>query len=106
MFFDRVRRLLDSRDVYNEFLKVINLFTQDIIDMRQLVEQAYTFLGESDLMSQLKEILGWDSRWEQEKYFPQSSLDEIRRDPSVVDRNSKGSVKYGPSYRRLPVSVC
>ena len=104
MFFDRVRRVLD-RDVYNEFLKVINLFTQDIIDMRQLVEQSYSYLRDSELMMQFKEILGWDSRWEQEKYFPPSSLDGYRRDLVVPDRNSKGIDVFGPSYRRLPVSV-
>lgn len=32
-FFDRVKRAFDNGDVYNEFLKVANLFSQDYIVM-------------------------------------------------------------------------
>ena len=39
-FFDRVKRALDNRETYNEFLKLVNLFTQDIIDTARLVREA------------------------------------------------------------------
>jgi len=44
--FDRVRRVLDSRETYNEFLKLVNLFTQDIIDTARLVKDSRHFIGE------------------------------------------------------------
>lgn len=95
-FFDRARQIIDNRDVYNEFLKLINLFTQGFIDMRRLVEQSRTFLGD-ELLSQFKEILGWDASWE-------SGAQGL---PEGMERLSKErlSIRHGPSYRRLPASV-
>ena len=99
-FFERVRMAMDNRDVYNEFLKLINLFTQDIIDMRRLVEQSRTFLGE-ELLVQFKEILGWDSSWESNNTVAGGATSE------GMERLSKEylSIRNGPSYRRLPSSV-
>ncbi|KAG5219818.1 Transcriptional regulatory protein [Salix suchowensis] len=44
-FFDRVKRSLDSRETYNEFLKLINLYTQEYIDTRRLIKEARNYLG-------------------------------------------------------------
>lgn len=96
-FFERVQLAIDNRDVYNEFLKLINLFTQEIIDMRRLIEQSRTFLGE-ELLAQFKEILGWDSGWES---------NSAGVNGEGMERISKEylNVRNGPSYRRLPASV-
>jgi paired amphipathic helix protein Sin3a len=101
-FFDRVRRSLDSRDAYNEFLKLVNLFTQDIIDRARLVREARTYLGESELMVQFKDILGWDDS----KDRVDAAEISWTRKGGVLDRPTVAalSVRYG-SYRKLPASV-
>ena len=101
-FFDRVKRALDNRETYSEFLKLVNLFTQDIINTTRLVREARSFLGESELMAQFKEILGWDSTKER-----MSALEESWTRPmGVLDRPSRNQLhtRYG-SYRKLPAHV-
>ncbi|KAH7918661.1 hypothetical protein BV22DRAFT_1076029 [Leucogyrophana mollusca] len=67
-FFDRVKRALNNRDTFNEFLKLINLFTQEFIDTARLVRESRNFLGDGELMRQFREILGWDEKRERERW--------------------------------------
>ncbi|KLO14002.1 hypothetical protein SCHPADRAFT_851670 [Schizopora paradoxa] len=105
-FFDRVRRALDNRETYNEFLKLINLFTQDIIDMRRLVEKSFYFLGQGELMAQFKEILGWDSAWDVSTFALANDANGLGGLSESMQRPTKAdlSLRYGPSYRKLPAS--
>lgn len=121
-FFDRVKRAIDSRETYNEFLKVINLFTQGYIDTATLVKESGNFLvGDGDLMKQFKEILGWDDRKERESWVVEQQLTERGMQagwskPTIAvvgaGRNAGKlkpgrvdlSVQHG-SYRRLPANV-
>ena len=101
-FFDRVKRALPNDETYNEFLKLVNLFTQDIIDTLRLVREARTYLGEGELMSHFREILGWDER--RERF---SGAEEVWSRPTgVLDRPSRNqlNLRYG-SYRKLPAGV-
>ncbi|KAJ8087508.1 hypothetical protein PM082_006339 [Marasmius tenuissimus] len=115
-FFDRVKRAIDSRETYNEFLKVINLFTQGYIDTATLVKESQNFLvGDGELMKQFKEILGWDERKERESWLFEQQLTERGMQggwsrPTIAVVNGGGvvrpgkvdlNVQYG-SYRRLP----
>ncbi|KIP11841.1 hypothetical protein PHLGIDRAFT_27677 [Phlebiopsis gigantea 11061_1 CR5-6] len=99
--FDRVKRALRSEETYNEFLKLVNLFTQDIIDTARLVREARTYLGEGELMTQFREILGWDDR--RERYA--GAEDVWSRPIGVLDRPTRNqlNLRYG-SYRKLPAS--
>ncbi|EIN09044.1 hypothetical protein PUNSTDRAFT_102594 [Punctularia strigosozonata HHB-11173 SS5] len=63
-FFALVKRALDSRETYAEFLKLVNLFTQGFIDRGRLVAESRSFLGDGELMARWKEILGWDEKKE------------------------------------------
>jgi paired amphipathic helix protein Sin3a len=107
-FFDNVKRALDNREVYNEFLKVINLFTQDYINTATLIKESRHFLNEGDLMRQLKEIVNWDDRKERENWLQEQQHRGLNRLTlgSVLDRRSRAdmNVQYG-SYRKLPASV-
>ena len=101
-FFDRVKRALDNRETYNEFLKLVNLFTQDIINTTRLVREARSFLGDGELMAQFKEILGWDANKDR-----MNALEESWTRPAgVLDRPSRNQLhtRYG-SYRKLPSNV-
>ncbi|KAF9494802.1 hypothetical protein BDN71DRAFT_1507303 [Pleurotus eryngii] len=94
-FFDRVKRSLDSRETYNEFLKLINLYTQEYIDTRRLIKEARNYLGDSstegmmdgvmagcvggggELMRMLKAIVGWDEKKERETWMEEVSVNVV-----------------------------
>lgn len=94
-FFDRVKRSLDSRETYNEFLKLINLYTQEYIDTRRLIKEARNYLGDSstegmmdgvmagrvggggELMRMLKAIVGWDEKKEREMWMEEVSVNVV-----------------------------
>ncbi|KAF7327545.1 HDAC-interact domain-containing protein [Mycena kentingensis (nom. inval.)] len=109
VFFDRVKRSLeDSRDTYTEFLKLINLFTQDYIDTARLVRESRNYIGEGDLFNMLKEIVGWDSRKEKEYMLEEEANGNPWTRPTLVPQNV-GSRVEGPgtslrhgSYRKIP----
>lgn len=61
-FFDRVKPVLDTCDLYNEFLKLVNLFAQDYIDTARLVKESRNFLGNTKLYQQFWDIVGWDDK--------------------------------------------
>ncbi|KAI0313378.1 hypothetical protein OF83DRAFT_558985 [Amylostereum chailletii] len=104
-FFDRVRHALDSRDTYDEFLKLVNLFTQDFIDRARLVRESRSFLGDGELMQQWKEILGWDENMERAAFHREreEAYPPPGRPMPFIDRPSREelNIRYG-SYRKLP----
>jgi len=101
-FFERVRRHLDNQTTHNEFLKLVNLFTQEFIDSARLLKEARTYLGEGELMMQLKAILGWDERRElyaiEDHFWPASGNDQQKI------RRPRSGTSIG-SYVKLPASV-
>ena len=105
IFFDRVKKYIDDKVAYQDFLKLLNLFTQEIIDIRALVDRAATFLGEGELYAQFKDILGWDDRAIVEV---EGGLKGVAGVVAALDRpkvDLNTCKKYGPSYRKLPKSV-
>ncbi|KAG8818871.1 Transcriptional regulatory protein sin3 [Serendipita sp. 401] len=105
-FFDRVKKALDNRETFDEFLKLLNMFSQDIIDMRTLVEKANTFLGDStDLTIQFRRIIGWDERERlvREPDDP-SSIGQLNSAIYVPPEKEDLHHKCGPSYRRIPAN--
>lgn len=104
-FFDNVKRVLDNRETYNEFLKIVNLFTQDFIDTARLIKESRGFLGDGELMKQFKTIVGWNERKERESFEADQMLPHGWTRPTIAglkDKPSRAdlSVKYG-SYRQL-----
>lgn len=104
-FFDLVKRQIEDRTQYNEFIKFIDLYSHGIIDMQLLLTKAYQFFGMNDeLFAHFKELVGWDPSTdglvECEDWLieNENALDRPR-----FDLNQLRS--YGPSYRRLPETV-
>lgn len=57
--FDRIKKYIDDKTVYHEFLKLLNLYTQEIIDMPTLLEKAFLFIGHSDeIFGLFREFVG------------------------------------------------
>lgn len=102
LFFDRAKKALESRETYDEFLKMLSLFSKDIIDSKTLIDNAQTFLGDGELLSQFKELMRWDDRQHSVEYGPPGSIRTAAPETMVVENLDEGQ---GYSYRRLPESV-
>ncbi len=101
LFFERAKKALDSGGTYEEFLKLLNLFSRDIIDMKTLVERSEVFLGDGDLLTQFKEMINFEDTLGREE-GPPGSLRTAAPDYYAALPPMDG---HGPSYRRLPESV-
>lgn len=121
-FFDKVKKFIDDKVVYHEFLKLINLFVQDMIDTKTLLDRAQLFIGDSpEVWATFQKVVGVDS----EGRIPPNPasiqggygfggmigidnlmventpmLDRIKPDMNLASAN-----QVGPSYRQLPRSV-
>lgn len=56
-FFEKVKAFLGNKSVYAEFLKCLNLFSQDILKLDDLLRLVNGFIGGSD------ELYGWFKRY-------------------------------------------
>ena len=93
-FFDRAKKHIGNKSTYTEFLKLINLFSQDIIDKHVLVDRVGQFVGNSvDLMNYFVKFLGVD---------PHEEVIEARIRPDPGRVNLAHCRSLGPSYRFLP----
>lgn len=93
-FFDKAKKAIGNKNVMNEFLKLCNLFSQDLIDRTVLVHRAAAFIGGNpDLNKWFREWLGYDER--------DILIENKPRVPSgrIMLSNCRG---LGPSYRLLP----
>ncbi|KAK0548054.1 hypothetical protein OC846_004628 [Tilletia horrida] len=103
-FFDRVKKYIDDRPTYTEFLKLLNLFTQDLIDVRTLVDRAHVFFGRNtELFSTFKRLAGYDigrHGWLDVEEPVVENVPAISR--NKVDLSTAKT--HGASYRKLPES--
>lgn len=105
LFFDRAKQVLENRDTYDDFLKLLSLYSKDVIDTKTLVEKVEdVFMGDADLLAQFRELIDWD---DQEvgggiEWGPPGS---IRTGPPEALSAVPVDDGLGPSYRRCPDSV-
>ena len=93
-WFDRAKKYIANRQAYNEFLKLCNLFTQEIIDKNTLVHKASVFIGQNpDLMAWFKTFV---------QYSGADEVIENRPVPSSTKVVLSNCRALGPSYRLLP----
>ncbi|KAI8445467.1 Sin3 family co-repressor-domain-containing protein [Phakopsora pachyrhizi] len=98
-FFQHLKTYFEDQKTYNELLKIINLFTQDLIDLETLVYRVKPFLINCpELFTQFTEIVGW----REGAMMPQMN-------GSVNSHLSKRKKferlpESGPSYQKLPES--
>ncbi|KAI9808396.1 MAG: Transcriptional regulatory protein sin3 [Phylliscum demangeonii] len=93
-FFDRVKKFIGNKQTFNEFLKLCNLFTQDLIDRAILVYRASSFIGGNP------ELITWFQR-----FVGHNGSDEVienKPKPPANRVNLANCRGYGPSYRLLP----
>ena len=96
-FFDRAKKAISNKNTFNEFLKLCNLFSQDLVDRTVLVHRARSFIGTNpELMKWFQEFVGYDEK--------DVIVENKARIPGgrVSLSNCRG---LGPSYRLLPKRV-
>ena len=103
-FFDRVKRYIDDKVIHQEFLKLLNLYTQEVIDLQTLVEKVFLFLGGSEeLFGNFKLLVGWDTHEHGLVPGEEWIVDNVDAlDRPKVDLNALR--QSGPSYKKLPHS--
>lgn len=115
LFFDRVKKYIGNKATYNEFLKVLNLFSQEILDQRLLVERIESFIGGNhSLFEWFKNFVGYDQSREVIDNQPAPSPYYFHHRPNAAEgANAVGPrlntqdlitkcKRYGVSYRMLP----
>lgn len=96
-FFDRAKKAISNKNTFNEFLKLCNLFSQDLVDRTVLVHRARSFIGTNpELMKWFMDFVGYDEK--------DVIVENKARIPGgrVSLSNCRG---LGPSYRLLPKRV-
>lgn len=94
-FFDKSKRFIANKQTYNEFLKVLNLFSQRIIDKDLLVERVEGFLGGNrELMNWFKDFVRYEGK--------PLHIENIPYKKHLLELSLCRS--YGRSYRLLPKS--
>lgn len=93
-FFDKVKKAIGNKQSYNEFLKILNLYSQDIIDKVTLVERVDGFIGDThpELLTWFKLFVGYEDK--------PLNLENITFKKHQLELSLCKA--YGPSYRQLP----
>lgn len=91
-FFDRVQKYIGHRGTYRAFLKLLNLFSRQILDQNLLVARVESFIGGNhELFDWFKRLVG---------YNPKD--DTIIENEPTEKPNLANCKPYGPSYRCIP----
>ncbi|KAK5960695.1 transcriptional regulator SIN3 PWA37_002129 [Arxiozyma heterogenica] len=92
-FFEKAKKFIGNKQIYTEFLKVLNLFSQDIININELVDKVENFLGgQPDLFNWFKNFVGYQDK--------PKIIENIVHEKHKLDLDLCEA--YGPSYKKLP----
>ncbi|KUI70868.1 Paired amphipathic helix protein pst1 [Cytospora mali] len=93
-FFDKVKKHINNKTAFSEFLKLCNMFTQELIDKDLFISRACQFIGgHTELYNWLKEFV---------TYSGEDIAIENRPEPPTGRVSLSNCRGYGPSYRLLP----
>lgn len=102
-FFEKVKKALKNNELYNNFLRCLVLFNQEVISRSELVQLAANFLGKyAELFQWFKEFLGYkdSSPMESVASFKERTSGELHH----LEIDYSSCKRYGTSYRALPKS--
>ena len=92
--FDRVKKFIGNKQIFNEFLKLCNLYNQDLLGKNMFIHKISTFIGANeDLMSWFKKFL---------RYTGENETVEAKARIPPAKVNLSHCRAFGPSYRLLP----
>lgn len=105
-FFDNVRKALRSPDVYDNFLRCLTLYNQEIVSKSELIALVSPFLSKhSDLLRWFQDFLGPPSTPEGIPLAPAQRQDHRAQNDLTTEINLSQCQKLGKSYRALPKST-
>ncbi|KAI8374728.1 uncharacterized protein BYT42DRAFT_499846 [Radiomyces spectabilis] len=94
-FFNRAKEFIGNETTYMAFLKVLNLFSQEIVDQNVLINRVESFIGgDRQLFDWFKTLIGYDGK---DDIIESTSSGVLK-----LSTNQNGDV--GPSYRTVPKS--
>lgn len=97
-FFEKVKRALKSKHVFENFLRCLNLYSHEIIDREELVKLVEGFLGKfEDLMLWFKTFVGYRDR----SVRDERKVVAQEQQPELDLRTCK---QLDKSYRALPTA--
>eukprot|EP00042_Codosiga_hollandica_P057087 m.838224 g.838224 ORF g.838224 m.838224 type:complete len:1257 (-) comp59497_c0_seq2:178-3948(-) len=98
IFFEKVKRALHNRSTYEDFLRCLQLYNLDIVNVGELVQLVSMFLSKfPDLMKRFKEFVGY-----QEVQFNSDKSDLIVHDSYADTAAGSNSAKITHSYQVAP----
>ncbi|KAG7265334.1 LOW QUALITY PROTEIN: hypothetical protein CRUP_014370 [Coryphaenoides rupestris] len=101
LFFDKVRKALRSAEVYDNFLRCLVLFNQEVISRAELVQLVLPFLGKfPELFNWFKNFLGYREMSSHIESYPKERATE----GIAMEIDYASCKKLGSSYRALPKS--
>ncbi|CAH2293301.1 paired amphipathic helix Sin3b [Pelobates cultripes] len=97
-FFNKVRRVLKSQEVYENFLRCIALFNQELVSGSELLQLVTPFLGKfPELFAQFKSFLGV-----KELSFTSPVTNDRSNEGIGREIDYASCKRIGSSYRALP----
>lgn len=105
-FFDKVRKALKYPEVYENFLRCLVLFNQEVISRSELVQLVQTFLIKyPELYKWFKDFLGYKESGGTTESIPMGATGKERVSGELaMEIDYATCKKYGTSYRALPKS--
>ncbi|CAL8260762.1 unnamed protein product [Merluccius merluccius] len=101
LFFEKVRKALRSTEVYDNFLRCLVLFNQEVISKAELVQLVLPFLGKfPELFGWFKNFLGYREMSSHIESYPKERATE----GIAMEIDYASCKRLGSSYRALPKS--
>ncbi|XP_034005176.1 SIN3 transcription regulator family member Aa isoform X2 [Trematomus bernacchii] len=100
LFFEKVRKALRSAEAYDNFLRCLVIFNQEVISRAELVQLVLPFLGKfPELFNWFKNFLGYREMSHIEAYPKERATEGI-----AMEIDYASCKRLGSSYRALPKS--
>uniref|UniRef100_A0A6Q2WW69 Paired amphipathic helix protein Sin3a n=1 Tax=Esox lucius TaxID=8010 RepID=A0A6Q2WW69_ESOLU len=100
LFFEKVRKALRSAEAYDNFLRCLVIFNQEVITRAELVQLVLPFLGKfPELFNWFKNFLGYREMSHIENYPKERATEGI-----AMEIDYASCKRLGSSYRALPKS--
>uniref|UniRef100_A0A8D2ZX68 SIN3 transcription regulator family member Aa n=1 Tax=Scophthalmus maximus TaxID=52904 RepID=A0A8D2ZX68_SCOMX len=100
LFFEKVRKALRSAEAYDNFLRCLVIFNQEVISRAELVQLVLPFLGKfPELFNWFKNFLGYREMAHIETYPKERATEGI-----AMEIDYASCKRLGSSYRALPKS--
>ncbi|KAI3376916.1 hypothetical protein L3Q82_000165 [Scortum barcoo] len=105
MFFEKVKKALRSSEAYDNFLRCLHIFNQEVISRAELVQLVIPFLGKfPELFTWFKNFLGYRESSHGETSHAESLPKERATEGIAMEIDYASCKRLGSSYRALPKS--